>query len=73
MKLTPTADDIWLNAMVRLGNQKLLKIESGLHLPIIQGHNNTTLYSSNVSNGRNDVQINDLNRYYEQKIKKKVF
>lgn len=63
LRLTPMADDIWLNAMVRLGHQKIVKIKSGLHLPITQ-KNNISLFSSNVSDGGNDVQISNIINYY---------
>lgn len=72
-QLTPLADDIWLNAMARLGNQKILKIKSGLHMPIIQGANNTNLFSANVSDGGNDVQIQAINKYYKDKLNKIIF
>lgn len=56
LKLTPQADDIWLNAMVRLSNFPIYKIRSGLILPIYN-KDNVTLASSNLNENKNDEQI----------------
>ena len=53
--------------------EKIIKIKSGLHLPIIQNSNNITLFSSNVSEGGNDIQIRDVNDYYINCLNRMVF
>ena len=63
MKLTPLADDIWLNAMVRLSNLKIVKIQGGLLLPI-KINNNITLCSTNLEKDYNDVQICNVINWY---------
>ena len=73
MELCPTADDIWLNAMVLLSGQKKHQLKSGPFLPIRQDINNITLAADNVVEKRNDAQIMSLNDYYQKKIGKKVF
>lgn len=71
-KLTPYADDVWLNAMVRLARKESIKIPKGLFLPIIQNSQNITLSSINIKHG-NDEQISAINSYYENRIGRKVF
>lgn len=71
-KLTPFADDVWLNAMVRLARKETIKIKKGLFLPLIQNSQNTNLYSINIKYG-NDEQIAAVNSYYEKTLGKKVF
>ena len=73
LSLTPLADDIWLNAMVRLAGLKTIKIKSGLLLPVDNGGANVTLADHNLSQGGNDKQLQAINAYYEKAIGKKVF
>ena len=73
LKLTPIADDIWLNAMVELAGLSIKKIKFGLILPIKGGETNVTLCSENVSGGQNDIQINNVRNYYKQEINKELF
>ena len=55
LRLTPTADDIWLNAMTKLANVEVVKLPTGLLLPI---HSKSVkLSSTNNGNEQNDVQI----------------
>lgn len=72
-KLCPTADDIWLNAMVRLANLRISKLKSGLILPILNNTINDRLCSENVDGGANDIQIKAVNDYYVMHVGKKVF
>lgn len=70
LQLCPTADDIWLNAMVRLANLPIIKIarSSSCVLPIRCSNNKTSLTSINVVQGANDVQLLDVNNYYNRKV-----
>jgi hypothetical protein len=62
--LTPTADDVWLNAMCRLKQTRIVKTKYfSYHLPIIF-FNNLTLHSLNNGLNKNDEQINNLIDYY---------
>lgn len=66
--LAPFADDVWLNAMVRLAGLETYKIKSGLvDFPI---YNMRTFSLSSINNGenKNDEQIKAVKDYY---IKKK--
>lgn len=73
LRLTPKADDVWLNAMVRLAGLKKEKISSGLCiLPVLQEKNNETLASTNLQGG-NDKQIASVNEYYLASVGKRVF
>lgn len=67
LQLTPTADDIWLNAMVRLVGLKCVMIKSGLILPITISGKKFNLCNENVGQGMNDVQIFNVRKYYINK------
>lgn len=62
-QLTPIADDIWLNAMVRLANLKLYMVDHGIILPIFN-KGNETLASHNRGQNENDKQLNALEKEY---------
>ena len=66
LKLAPTADDIWLNAMCRLAGVKVI-INLNYPLPIII-KNNIELISENCLNNRNDVILKHIIDYYDQKL-----
>lgn len=72
LKLTPLADDVWLNAMVRLGGGHILFLKNRRILTL-PSKNNKNLYEENVFNNRNDVQINAVNDYYLKQLGHKVF
>lgn len=63
LKLTPIADDVWLNAMARLGGIKIHKISHGLLL-LIESKNNTCLSFENVGDNKNDEQIKHVREFY---------
>lgn len=63
-KLTPTADDIWLNAMARLNQTRIRAINKRfVILPIII-HKNIKLSKKNFFGMQNDVQINNIRQHY---------
>ena len=63
MKLCPMADDVWLNAMVRLNKVKIVKTNYfSVILPVLK-IGDIKLYESN-QNGGNDSQILAVNNYY---------
>lgn len=65
MKLTPLADDVWLNAMVNLAGTPKHKVRFG---QILQTTEQTfRLTSLNVGNDANTSQIADIISYYEAK------
>lgn len=72
MTLTPTADDIWLNAMARLMFVPIIYISSGPLLSI-KNKVNECLCSINNGQGKNDEQIEKLNNYYSDRFQRKVF
>lgn len=64
MSITPTADDVWLNAMCRLNRTKVVITKSYLiFLPVIY-LNNITLSSINLGLNLNDKQINSVREYF---------
>ena len=67
LKLTPLADDIWLNAMCQLANLDIVILPYGLLLPI-ESQGNITLSSVNNGESKNDEQLGRVRRYYSRKI-----
>ena len=68
LKLTPQADDIWLNAMTKLANIPIYMIKPRLILPIKCKGKSITLSSENVDLGGNDKQLESVIKYYMNKI-----
>lgn len=71
-KLTPYADDIWLNSMMRLAGISCHMIKHGLYLRV-EIKENIKLASRNVGDNLNDKQLNDLRNYYIKTIGKDPF
>lgn len=67
LKLTPNADDVWLNAMTYLAGSNIIKISKGMILPILQ-NSSEMLSTKNVGYQQNDVQINSVSEYYKETI-----
>jgi len=66
MELTPTADDIWLNAMAKLKNTRITQTNySSDYLPVLN-FNDVTLWEKNVGMNKNDKQIESVNSYYKK-------
>lgn len=64
LKLTPIADDIWLNAMALIAKRKKVMLQNGLILPIpIKGK--VKLASTNIGMAANDMQIKEVRSYYK--------
>jgi len=74
MKLCPTADDIWLNAMCQLNNIKVKKINCGTSfLPIVVYFKSQTLSSINYGSNMNDYQLIEIIEYYKKVANKNLF
>lgn len=75
MRLTPIADDIWLNAMVSLAGREKILLPNGLILPVLI-EENVKLASQNKGQNGNDEQINSIMAHYKnlwsQKIERKI-
>lgn len=63
IKLTPTADDIWLNAMARLAGVKIHQASSCILLPVIN-KNDKKLSQINNDCCQNDIQIEAVEDHY---------
>lgn len=63
LRLTPIADDIWLNAMVRLSGMKVAILNNGNILPI-QIKEDIKLASENMWDDKNDKQLSDITTYF---------
>lgn len=64
LKLCPSADDIWLNAMAKLSGCTYVKINNGVLLSV-QYKDDRPLYASNVWQNENDVQLTQIINYYK--------
>ena len=70
MKLAPQADDIWFWAMCVLNNKKINVVTGGQKLKYVEGTQETALCLSNVDEGKNDIQLNNIINYYPNLLKK---
>ncbi len=64
LSLTPSADDIWLNTMAYLNNTSVIKVSSGLLLPV-KNNSKSRLATLNVEQDMNDKQIKAVCAYYQ--------
>jgi hypothetical protein len=65
MRLAPTADDVWLNAMCRLKGTKIVSTSYySLNLPVIN-KSDVTLDSINNGLDLNDVQITSIRNHFK--------
>ena len=71
-KLTPIADDVWLNAMVRLAGLPVIMIKTGHILPV-SNKNDVRLASENRRLNKNDEQIHNVSSYYLSVLGKDPF
>jgi hypothetical protein len=62
--LTPTADDVWLNAMCRLKGVRVKCIGHLTNYLGVKSNLNITLDSINNGQNQNDVQIRNVQNYY---------
>lgn len=62
IKLTPLADDIWLNAMVRLAGVNIILLNNGLILPVLS--DSSALSTVNRDGNKNDEQICNVESRY---------
>lgn len=67
LKLTPTADDIWLNAMCKLSRLHYIMLAHG-EILTIDNPDAPTLSKINNGMKQNDIQIKAVETYYKQKI-----
>lgn len=64
IKLTPKADDIWLNSMCRLQGSHIVYLNSKYDLFPLKIRNNIKLSDINLDNNYNDNQLDNINKYY---------
>lgn len=67
-RLTPLADDVWLNTMVRLARTPIIKVIDGNSILPVINRRDQTLSSENKYNNLNDIQINAVSDFYEDLI-----
>ena len=73
LKLSPTADDLWLWTMLIINNWAYVSFEKSyseiISTNILRDYNlekGTRLYTENCINGKNDIQLANLMEYYPQ-------
>lgn len=71
-ELTPMADDIWLNAVVRFSRMKISMLKNGSILPIAN-KDNIRLATNNLWNGQNDKQLKNVIHYFQEKKEVDIF
>ena len=62
IELTPIADDIWLNAVVKLSGKKIVLLDNGMILPVYN-RNDVKLATANKGHSQNDVQLEAVTKY----------
>lgn len=63
MAICPTADDVWLNAMVKIGYTNILKTNEFFSILPVMNFSDVTLSSINNGLHQNDVQIEKVRRF----------
>ena len=72
-RLTPTADDIWLNSMCQLKDKKITQTSYFTnHLPVLN-INRISLSNINIGDSQNDRQIVAIRKYYIKNNNKDPF
>jgi hypothetical protein len=66
MKITPYADDVWLNFISKINNTKVLHIPNKLSFLPVVNKTNSNLSEINNDQNMNDSQIKDLVSYLEK-------
>ncbi len=66
MSLCPSNDDIWFWAMCVLNNRKINIVKGKPKLKYIDKSQEVSLYHQNVLNGQNDVQLENVFKYYKK-------
>lgn len=72
LRLCPIADDIWLNAMAKMGGCHYVKVKDGPILPVLC-KNDKPLFMHNIRNNQNDCQIQAISDFYKKEIYKNIF
>ncbi|MDR1554422.1 MAG: hypothetical protein LBS39_00155, partial [Campylobacteraceae bacterium] len=70
VKLAPNADDIWFWAMTVLNNVKINVVDDcDKKLFCVEDTQEIGLWHENLTNGKNDEQLNNIFKYYPQLLK----
>lgn len=73
MEICPTADDVWLNAIIRVNGWGIVPVRAYNSCPTWENKNNVQLKSINVDNSQNDVQIQKVREFCLSQYKKDLF
>ena len=72
--LCPNADDVWINIMLIVNRKKVIWVPSKRQMPptIIQVQKNG-LNNSNIDYGGNDIQLNNLLKFYNINLYERIY
>ncbi len=73
MRLAPMGDDLWLFAMTKLNNNRVVRSNFEGALLDIKIKGNTRLLSSNVHHNQNDIKVENIRNYYKDKLSTDLF
>lgn len=73
MKVCPTADDIWLNCIVRKNGYKVMAIDSHISVPEWKNKHNVSLSYLNNTLNQNDKQLYDTIEYFKNQYNIEMF
>jgi hypothetical protein len=68
MKITPYADDVWLNFISKINNTKVLNIPNKLSFLPVVNKSNSNLSEINNDNNMNDAQIKVLVSFIKKNL-----
>ena len=67
LRIAPTADDLWLNAMLRLNGKKVLRSgKTYINVPV--SPESPSLEDLNCGDGRNDLQLASIRKYIRERF-----
>ncbi len=67
MKIASSADDIWLWAMLVMNNKKIKIIKNNMKkLNLIENSQETALFDINFNQGKNDIILKDIIKFYPE-------
>ena len=66
LKLTPLADDLWLNAIARYQHVSVVQTDFKYLIINLDNGDAPALSSVNLGQSQNDIQVNNLQHYFEE-------
>ena len=73
LKLTPLADDLWLNAIARIQNIPIVQTDFNYLIINLDNGDAPSLSSINLGQSQNDIQLAQLQDYFEETFNKSIY